>query len=363
MAGGVALVLVCLPAVVRALPVRAAGIPVDQLVAKVWASSAQPYQGYAVSTGSAGLPSLPQLSTVSDLLNGDTQLRVWYASSSRWRVDVLDIAAERDTYQLSGKQVVWDYANNALTEIDGSTPVRLPQGADLTPPDLGRRLVSAAGTDVTLSALPAQRVAGVAAAGVRITPRSSVTTVAYIDIWADPSTGLPVQVAITGRGARSPFLTTRFLDLAQSRPTDAVLTPPSPGSGIVPVVTDQSAIDNALRTIAGAPLPDRLAGQDRSATSLGELGGFGTYGTGLAQFLVVAIPRRVGIDAMRRIERGGGVTMNFPSGDGVQISTPLVSLLAVDTHPRHVMYLVIGLVDPKLLTQAGSDLTTYRGAS
>jgi hypothetical protein len=361
-AGGVALVLVCLPALVRALPVHAAGTPVADLVAKVRASATQPYQGYAVSTGSAGLPSLPQLGEVADLLNGDTKLRVWYESSTRWRVDVLDVAAERDTYQLPDRQLVWDYGANLLTEIDGTVAVRLPRGADLSPPDLGRRLVSVAGDQVTLSALPAQRVAGIAAPGVRITPRDPVTTVGSIDLWVDPATGLAVQVAVTGRGAPRPFLTTRFLELSRTRPADAALTPPTATPGIGYAVTDQSVVDNALRTVVGAPLPDRLAGQDRVATWSGAVAGIGAYGTGLAQFLVLPVPRRVGVDAMRRIQRGGGASMNFPSGDGVQISTPLVSLLAVDTHPRHLMYLVVGLVDGKLLRQAGSELTTYRGA-
>src|SRR5205823_10255594 len=58
--------------------------------------SGQPYQGYAESVGAAGLPALPQLSDVSDLLDGDTRMRVWYSSASAWRVDVIDVGAERD---------------------------------------------------------------------------------------------------------------------------------------------------------------------------------------------------------------------------------------------------------------------------
>ncbi len=357
----VALVLVCLPAAVGALPVRAAGLPVADLLAKVRASATQPFQGYAVSTGTAGLPSLPQLGSVADLLNSDTQLRIWYQSGTRWRVDVLGVATEKDTYQQPGRQLVWDYGDNLLTEIDGAAPVRLPQGSDLTPPDLGRRLVAIAGTDVTLTALPARRVAGIAAAGVRITPRDPTTTVGHIDVWADPVTGLPLQVSVTGRGAGSPFLTTRFLELALTRPSDAVLTPPGGAPGIDHAVTDQTTVDNALHTILGAPLPDRLAGQARAASWSGAVAGIGAYGMGLAQFLVLPVPRQTGFGAMRQMTRGGGVTLTFPGGDGVQISTPLISVLAVDNHRRRWMYLVVGLVDPKLLRQAGSELSTFLG--
>src|SRR5436305_5327793 len=198
-AGG--LVLAAIPAVVGAVPVHPPATGVATLVARMRASAVQPFQGYAVSSGSAGLPAIPQLGDVADLLNSDTQLRIWYGSSSHWRVDVLGTGTERGTYQLPGQQVVWDFGRNLLTEVDGSAPIRLPQGPDLTPPELARRLLSAAGNDITLAPLPARRVAGVAAAGVRVTPRSEQTTVAYIDVWAEARTGLPLALEVTGRGA------------------------------------------------------------------------------------------------------------------------------------------------------------------
>jgi hypothetical protein len=250
---------------------------------------------------------------VTDLLSGETQLRVWYASADQWRVAVLGIGTERDTYQLPGEsrrtRIVWDYGRNQLTAIDGDPTVRLPVAADLIPPDLGRRLLAAADRTSpatpgapgdTLSALPARRIAGIAAPGMRITPNNPVTTVGYIDIWADPATGLPLEVAVTGRGAGTPFLDTRFLDLQQRAPDPAVVAPPP------------------------------------------------------------RIPRRTGFDVMRRATRGGGVAFDLPAGEAVLISTPLVSLVAMDGHASRQTYLLVGLVDPKLLKQAAADLSTYR---
>ena len=52
------------------------------------------------------------------------------------------------------------------------------------------------------------------------------TTVGHIDVWADPGTGLPVQVEVTGRGAATPVLVSRFLDLSLRAPDPAVLVPP-----------------------------------------------------------------------------------------------------------------------------------------
>src|SRR5947207_9473680 len=130
--------LAAVPVAISAVPAHAPALD----VARIRASAAQPYQGYAESVGTAGLPALPQLSDVSDLLDGDTRMRVWYSSADRWRVDVLDVAAERDTYQTPDAQMIWDYGRNQLTEIGGTPPVRLPRGADLTPPELARRLLS-----------------------------------------------------------------------------------------------------------------------------------------------------------------------------------------------------------------------------
>jgi hypothetical protein len=356
-----ALGLAALPAVVSAIPVSVPATDAARLAARVRTSTAQPYQGYAESTGTAGLPALPQLGDVADLLNGDTRLRVWYASANRWRVDVIGTGSERDAYQTPDGQVIWDYGRNQLTQLGGAVPVRLPRGADLTPPALARRLLSLAGDQVTLSVLPAQRIAGVDAAGVRLTPTSSLTTMGHIDMWADPASGLPLRVTVTGRRAQQPFLSTRFLDVSLAAPDPGVLAPPPQRPGISVVDTDPADIVNALHTVARGSLPERLAGQPRADADPGALAGVVAYGSGLARFLVLPVPRQIAFDAMRRAIRGGGVPQTFPAGDGVLISTPLLSVLVSDAHPARRNYLLAGLVDPSLLKQAGAELSTYRG--
>jgi len=356
--GAVAVALVAAPGAVAALPVGTPAIDVASLVARIRASAGQPFQGYAVSTGSAGLPALPQLSDVSNLFNGDTRMRIWYASAQRWRVDVIDTSTERDTYQLAGRQIVWDYGRRQLTELDGVPPVRLPQGSDLTPPDLARRLLAATEADPH-TALPPRRIAGITAAGVRITPASPNTTVGRVDIWADPASGLPLAVSVTGRGATAPVLTTRFLDVALRTPAEAVLSPPPVAAGIGYTVTDAQDVVQALRSRRPRPLPDVLAGQARSDRTVVDVPGVAVYGTGLAQFAVLAVPRQVGFDAMHQAVRGGGVQLQFPDGDGVLIHTPLLSVLAMDAHPVRANYLVAGFVDPALLKQAGAELSSW----
>jgi hypothetical protein len=347
--------LLAAPAVVAALPTGAPAVDLTRLVARMRASAGQPFEGYAVSSGTAGLPALPQLSDVADLLDGDSRLRIWYASPWRWRVDVIDTGSERDTYQVVDAQLTWDYGRSTLTALEGPPLVRLPRGADLVPPDLARRLLAGTAAD-RLSALPAKRIAGIAAAGVRVTPASRYTTVGHVDLWADPATGLPLEVSVTGRRATEPVLVTRFMDVALHMPNDDVLTPPGVREGIGYTVVDSTDVVQDLSRRLAVPLPDNLAGQPRART---DLGGVATYGSGLAQFVVVPVPRDLGYDAERRALRGGGKRYDFPDGDGVLIATPLVSVLAMDSHPVRRTYLLAGLVDPSLLRQAGAELSSW----
>src|SRR5205823_3186404 len=155
------------------------------------------------------------LSDVAALLSGTTQIRTWYASPDRNRVDVITSAGgERDVYQTPTGEFTWDYGTNLLTEVIGAEPVRLPRAGDLVPPELARRVLALAPTD-PVTALPPRRVAGIDAPGLRLRPTDPTTTVGQVDLWADPASGLPVQVEITPRGVGAPVLTSRFVDLDQ----------------------------------------------------------------------------------------------------------------------------------------------------
>ena len=72
--------LCAVPAVIAALPVPASAISAASLRAHILASASQPYQAYAESTVNLGLPQLPDLHDVTDLLDGTTDQYVWYES-------------------------------------------------------------------------------------------------------------------------------------------------------------------------------------------------------------------------------------------------------------------------------------------
>ncbi len=224
-----------------------------QLRTRILASARIAYQGYAESNIDLNLPRLPDLGNVVGLLDGSTDQYAWYRSPGLWRSDVLTSAGEEDTYQTSQGTFIWSYSSNLLTEVIGAQPVRLPRAADLLPPALALRLLGFAGPADRVSRLPTQRVAGIDAAGLRLVPASAASTIGSVDIWADPVTGLPVQVEVFGKGTGPPVLTTRFLDLSLARPPLSTVTPnPAPEVGY-----STTALPNVAGVLNGfgPPLP------------------------------------------------------------------------------------------------------------
>jgi hypothetical protein len=362
-------VLVAIPLVVRALPAGATSIAPDTLAARIAASARQPYQGYAVSTGSAGLPSLPQLDDVIGLFDGNTSLRIWYADPGRWRVDTIDAAGERDLYQSGADQTIWDYGRNQLTDILGVASVRLPRGADLAPPDLARRLLSAASApdlDGSVGSsrkpLPARRVAGIDAAGLRLTPTSAQTTVASVDIWAEPKTGLPLEVDVSARGVVRPVLVTRLLSVSLSAPATATTTVQTAPPGVGHTVTSNPDVVSALRNLGLGSLPDSLGGLARSGNGLGALPGLAAYGTGFRQVVAANVPRRTGFGAIRAARNVGGTVNRFAGGIDVIVTTPLLSVVITASDLTGNVYIVVGLVSGDVLAAAGVELATFVGA-
>jgi hypothetical protein len=351
--------LLCgLPVIVSALPVPASSLTAAALRARILASADAPYRGYAESSVDLGLPSLPDLGDVSTLLDGITDQEAWYRSPTQWRADVLTSAGETDTYQTSHGTFVWDYSSNLMTQILGTEPVRLPRAADLLPPELARRLLGYASPADRLSRLPSQRVAGVAAAGLRLVPADPATTVGAVDIWADPATGLPVEVAITGRGASRPVLTARFFDLNQRRPSLATVTPnPAPDVGYTAtVLPDISGIANGF----GAMLPMRIAGMGRAA-SPGGLADVAAYGVGFSRFAVLPLPYGVGERALNAASDAGAGGVSLPNGTGALMQTPLLTVLLAQAQSGGPVYLLTGTVTAALLVRAATELLNLAG--
>ena len=367
-------VLLCaIPAVIAALPVPPSSVSAAALRARILASAGVPYQGYAESTVNLGLPELPDLHNVSLLLDGTTDQYVWYRSPAYWRADDVTGTGESDTYADGGVTYLWNYGTNLLTQVTGAEPVRLPRAADLLPPALARRLLDTAGRADRISRLPDRRIAGVDAAGLRLVPTGPGTTVGSVEIWADPASGLPVQVQITGRGtAGQPgqaVLLSTFLELSRTQPDlNAVIPHPAPNVGLT--TTRLPDVDRVLNGDGdgdndGDPFPSQLGGL-RHVALTGGPPGVAIYGSGLSRFVLLPLPKGVGTDALNSAIQAGADSVALPgttggqagTQPGVLIRTPLLSVLMVRAGFHHAVFLFTGAVTPAVLESAASGLVT-----
>jgi hypothetical protein len=335
------------------LPAAAVDVDAEELRGRI-RTTVPPYVGYAESTGQLGLPEIPRLEAITALLTGSTRIRAFVAGADRWRADDLAPAGERDTYHLRTTEYVWDFGSNQLTRVVGTVALRLPRAGDLLPPDLARRLLALAAAD-PVTALPARRIAGRDAAGLRLVPTDPDTTIGRVDIWADPATALPLRVEVAARTGPS-LLVTELLEVTDGAPDPADLLPALP-PGAARVTASAVDVNGALRVIGAPPPPERLAGRARArsvTTPDPPMPGVGLYGAGLAGFALFPVPRDIAERAVDGATAAGGATVEVPTGRAAVVSTPLLSV-AVRSRGRGGSVL-IGTVAPDVLRQALLEL-------
>lgn len=321
---------------------------------RILAGGAQPWTGLAEATGRLALPDLPALESATALFSDVTRVRGFVAGPDRWRADALTPVGERDVYHSGGREYVWDFGFDQLTELTGRPALRLPRAADLLPPELGRRLLGLAPED-PVAPLPSRRIAGRTAAGLRLTPDDPDTTIGRVDVWADPESALPLRVEVAPRTAPDlPLLLTELQDVDLRAPDDATLTPPRPpGSGRVRAAGGD--LGGALRRLGAAAPPARLAGRDRVVLTGDELPGVGVYGTGLAGFVLVPVSRDIAGRVLDGAGTAGGVPITIPRGRAVRVATPLLSLAV--RSGRSGSFLLVGTVGPEILERAVVELS------
>ena len=322
-----------------------------ELVAMALASADVAHEGVAQTRGSLGLPDLPRLSGVPDLLGSTTKTRVWWSSPRSWRVDVVTPNGETGTYGVGTDTVEWDFEQRDLIAVVGADGARLPRADDLLPPQAVRRILTGLGPDDQLTSIDDRWVAGRTAAGVRVVPGDERSTVARLDLWVDVDTGLPVELHIVGQDGRD-ALESRFLQLELGPPDPAVLRPPDPSG----VHRDWiSAPDVAASADSNSPwlLPSVLAGLEAS-TSI--LGGTAMYGQGLVRFAVLPLPHSLSHDVLDGAEAAGGVVLDPPEGDAVLIASRVLNAVVVHGGDREHAYVIAGFVTAKTLEIAAFEL-------
>lgn len=350
-------VLVALPRIVQALPAPTASVSAPQLLSRIQASGPVSYSGYAEADGGLALPVTSQFSALADLFGSHTQLRAWWRTAQDWRVDSIGYTGETDLHMTDQGWWTWRYDANSATFSEQTTQprIRLPNDSDLLPPTLARRLLSEVSPGEVRS-LPARRIAGENAPGLRVRPAESVSTVDHVDVWADNRTGLPLRIAVYGKGGSTPAMSSGFLDVQIAMPSPATTKFTLPAGAAVTSGGPQD-LATAMDQLGSTNLPDTLAGIKRNPDLPG-LGTVGVYGRGVTEFAVVPLPRRVAFTLRDSLSKAA------TSGTGPESSNP--GQLAVSSGPLNLLissfdvpagpWLLVGTVTPQTLATAAATL-------
>ncbi len=322
-----------------------------ELVARALASADVAHEGVAQTRGSLGLPDLPRLGGVPDLLGSTTKTRVWWSSAQAWRVDVLTANGEVDTYGTGNDTARWDFENRQLTFVVGSDGARLPRADDLLPPQAVRRILTGLGPADQLSALGDRYVAGRTAAGVQIVPGDARSTVARVDVWIDLDTGLPLELHVVGRDGLD-ALESRFLQVDLTTPDPKSMQAPNP-SGVRRDWTSTPDLAAAVDLNSPWQLPETLAGLPASRSTLG---GTATYGAGLVRFALLPLPPRLAGDIFDAAVTAGAVDLEPADGQAVVVTSTVLNAVVVRGRDREHVYVIAGFVTPETLGAAANEL-------
>ncbi len=350
---GATVVTASVPVLLGALPVPGRTEDAATLLARMQAARDRPYEGYAESTGYLALPVSDQFDSVTELLGGRTQLRVWWRGARDWRVDTITPVGEQSQRSGPDGSWLWDFEDDRATRLrpepDGA--VRLPRAGDAIAPQLAARVLSEA-SPKRARTLPSRRVAGRAADGIRVTPDDPDSSITAIDVWADRASGIPVTVELYSAGARRAALTTTFLDFNPTTPSAAETAfAPPPGAR----VRGRERLDlvGAIGRFSRVEPPGSLAGYDRQPPLPGA-GGVGLYGRGVTQFSVAPLPPRTAGSLRSQLQVAAGV-VQLPQGLVASVG-PVGLLLTYSEVTAGQSWLVTGTLTSGGLARVAADL-------
>ena len=275
--------LLAAPFVVRALPVDDAGTGAAALLAQVRAAEDHPYSGYVEAQGTLQLPVTDGFTDVGALFGEHTRMRVWWRSADYWRVDRLLPTGEVDLVHDPRGTTRWRYAQDDV-QRSPDPDIRLPRTADLLPPSVARLMLDDVDA-AEVERIDARRVAGIDAPGLRLSPAAEQSSIDHVDLWADPATGVPLAVAVVGKGARTAAFTSQFREFSARTPTSRSVTFQAPPGAEVSF-DDVLDIADAANQYAPFVPPPTLAGLPKGPQADGAVG---VYGTGTTRLLAVPL--------------------------------------------------------------------------
>ncbi|MEO6509422.1 MAG: hypothetical protein ABIO16_00415 [Nocardioides sp.] len=344
MAGTVLLVATLVA--VRAWPAQDSDVSAAALLAEVEAGAHHPYSGYVESLGTLQLPTADRFTDVGQLFGEKTRMRVWWRSSDAWRVDKLLTTGEQDLVHNAQGTTRWRYEQADAT-VSNDPAIRLPRTADLVPPAVARLLLDDM-DESEVRRLPARRVAGVDAPGLRLQPAAPQSSIDHVDIWADPASGVALRVEVTGKGATKPAFTTTFESFDAATPSQerTTFTPP-PGAEYR--FDDVLDIADAANQFAPFVVPDRVAGLTKSPQATGAVG---IYGSGVTRLLAVPLRHQEAGPLREQLLKTLGVVAG---DDATQVTVGPLNVLLTGREGDGG-WLLAGTVTTDTLTRAAADL-------
>ena len=331
------------------IPARASDVSATALLQSIEDSRSTSWSGDVTTQGTLQIPDTDSFAGVAELLGEQKDVRVWWRDPESWRVDRVRQTGETGLIREGDQVTSWVF-ESARATVSPYSPVRLPDVSDLLPNQLADRLLAGASDD-ELTRLPARRIAGRDAPGLRLTPGDDQSTIGRVDVWADADTGLPLQVEVTGVGADQPVLRSEVdrLDLGDPDPDTTTFTAPADAE-----VRTRDAVDLAAGANVFAPfvLPDVVAGLERRGDT-DDLGAVGIYGRGPTA--LVAIPLRRDAQARAR-EQFSAAASAEQTDAGTSLSIGPLSILLTSGERGRGTFLLAGTVTPETLTAAADEL-------
>ncbi len=343
-----------LPYLSQAGPVEVAPASPTETVRAIQESGGTPHTGLVTSAGTVQVPDDETFTAITTIFGQENRIRVFWQDEEHWRLDRIRPTGETDLFRTPISTTRWVFESGRV-RISLPAPVRLPDTSDALPDTLARRVLQGVRPE-ELSTLAVRRIAGRDAVGIRLQPSDTQSSIDRVDVWADSSTGIPLDVKVYA-GAARPTLSTAYeqLDLAPPQPQDLEFEPPPSAD-----VTFEELPDLASESNAFAPYlaPARLAGlplrEDRPDLPTGAVG---VYGRGPTVLLFLPLRGRAA-EPLR--EQLGQTTSSDSTPSGTAVDMGAISVLVTPERFRGSGFLLVGTVRPEALEQAAVELIDLR---
>jgi len=342
-----AVAFVATPLLISAAPAKPSDISATELAGRIRQSADVGWSGYVETVGTLQVPDNESFATLSQLLGENTELRVWWRNASDWRVDRVRSTGETDLFRQGGGTVRWVFESDTATYSPVSK-IRLPDASDLLPPTFGRSLLEGVRED-ELSQLPTRRIVGRDAPGLRLTPKEQATTIGHVNIWADPASGLPLEVEVYGVGEERPVLTTTLREFTFGAPPDTA-TRFTLAEGVRVVYEPSVDVAAAANAFEPYDLPASLAGL--GSRNGADPGAVGIYGRGPTTLIALPLRGQVAGPLRRQLQDRGNAQLTVV---GTLAPVGPVGLL-ITPRGRGGAFLLAGTVTDETLRRAASEL-------